>query len=210
MKEKLTDPIKIMTGVLQGETLSPTLFSLFLNDIVSQLDAEKLTGIQIGKLQVKLLLYADDKVLVASNAPDLQRLINKMAAVFKEKELQVNLTKTKIVVFRKAGQVPAGMKFTWENESIEIVNQYTYLGVPFYWNGRFGVAKKHFFEKAKIARGQLKTLLWRSRTSDVKIQHKLFMALLTSILLYGQPIWGMKWTEEVEKLQTSFLVRGLV
>ena len=59
--------------------------------------------------------------------------------------------------------------------------------------------------RAKLARGQLRTLLWRSKTTDIKVQHKLFMALTTSILLYGQPICGLNWIEDIEKFQTNFL-----
>ena len=54
-----------------------------------------------------MLMYADDKVLDTSNAPDLQRLINKMAEIFVTKELKVNLTKTKMMIFRKQVQYQA-------------------------------------------------------------------------------------------------------
>ena len=50
-------------GLLQGETSSPILFSLFVNDIEMSLTSE-LTGVMIGDLFLKILKFADDMCLV--------------------------------------------------------------------------------------------------------------------------------------------------
>ena len=50
------------TGVRHGDVLSPTLFSIFNNDLIEDLRGLNL-GINIVELQIFALLYADDKVI---------------------------------------------------------------------------------------------------------------------------------------------------
>jgi len=45
--EGTTDPIKVMRGVLQGESASPALFNLFVEGIVESLYNEKLKGLRL-------------------------------------------------------------------------------------------------------------------------------------------------------------------
>ena len=204
MSGKLTEAMKIEKGVLQGETLSPTLFSIFLNVIVTKLQ-EELHGVRWGSGQVPLLLYADDQVLVSSHAGGLKRLINKIAELFDDMDLKVNLTKTKVMVFRRGVRLPEELNFTWKHEQIEIVNEYVYLGVKFSSSGIFKKAKTAFFKKANTVLQNLKSLIIRSRIKDVNKAHKLLISLVTSILLYGAPTWGLQYVDEFEKFQTGFL-----
>jgi hypothetical protein len=52
--------IEILIGVLQGETISPSLFTIFMDDIVEKLDAESILGIKMATINILILLYADD------------------------------------------------------------------------------------------------------------------------------------------------------
>ena len=55
-------PLK--SGTRQGCPLSPLLFNIVLEDLATAIRAEKeVKGIQIGKEEVKLLLFADDMIL---------------------------------------------------------------------------------------------------------------------------------------------------
>ena len=61
-----TEAIRICMGVLQGEILSPTLFSLFLHDIECYLREQGCRGLSLNSLiDILLLAYADDIVLLA-------------------------------------------------------------------------------------------------------------------------------------------------
>ena len=54
-------------GVLQGESLSPTLFSFHLNSIVNYMNNVTNMGITLQNGKISVLKYADDVVLIATD-----------------------------------------------------------------------------------------------------------------------------------------------
>ena len=65
-------PLK--SGTRQGCPLSPLLFSIALEVLATEIRAEKeVKGIQIGKEEVELLLFADDMILYIENPKDTTR-----------------------------------------------------------------------------------------------------------------------------------------
>ena len=104
-QEGLTELFDCKLGVRQGCMLSPRLFIIFISELEKMLKKSKYKGITIGNaIEVFLLMYADDIVLVGDTVPELQRKIN-IPEIFCEKwGMEVNLKKTKVVVFRKGGK----------------------------------------------------------------------------------------------------------
>ena len=51
--------------------------------------------------------------------------------------LSVNTENTKIVVFRYTAKVSSKEKWVYNNESIEVVDCFNYLGLTIYFNGKF-------------------------------------------------------------------------
>ena len=77
-------PLK--SGTRQGCPLSPLLFNIVLKVLATAIRAEKeIKGIQIGKEEVKLSLFADDMILYIENLKDSTRklleLINQYSKV---------------------------------------------------------------------------------------------------------------------------------
>ena len=77
-------PLK--SGTNQGYPLSPLLFNLVLEVLATVIRAEKeIKGIQIGKEEVKLSLFADDMIIYIENPKDSTRklleLINEYSKV---------------------------------------------------------------------------------------------------------------------------------
>ena len=82
----LSDSFPCQIGVRQGENLSPFLFSIYLNDLESFLSEKNVAGLQNlsysieNELHVYIklfaLLYADDTILLAERANDLQYFLN--------------------------------------------------------------------------------------------------------------------------------------
>ena len=87
---------------MQGECLSPILFSLYLNDIEEQFMNSGIEGIDIDMFKMFLLLYTDDIVVFANNSEELQNGLDHFLYDFCSKwKLTININKTKIMIFRK-------------------------------------------------------------------------------------------------------------
>ena len=89
-------------GVRQGENLSPTLFSFFLNDLEAFLLAKGANAIVCEAntdniytyIKRLLLLFADDTVLFSNSKEDLQHMLNIFEQYCDQTELTVNISKT--------------------------------------------------------------------------------------------------------------------
>jgi len=200
----LTTSFKIEKSVLQGESLSPKLFTLFLDDIVDEMNAIGVPGVRISKHEVHMLLFADDIVLMATCQKELQAKIDKLKEFFENNNLRVNLSKTKVVVFRKAYSMRK-CSLTWGSDEIEQVKDYTYLGVPFHYSGKFNLACDHFITKSKQAIARTLTICAKGKIGNFKVQEQLFGSLCRSVLFYAAVIWGCEKLDELVKVQFYFL-----
>jgi hypothetical protein len=75
IKGKLSSPIKCRRGLLQGSAISPVLFSLFINDLITRLN-ETWVWVQVRGISLNSLLYADDGAIMAKDPVRLQLLLN--------------------------------------------------------------------------------------------------------------------------------------
>ena len=121
--------------------MSPLLFSLFLNDLEEQFISSGLEGLVIDICKMFLLLYADDIIIFANSAVELQEGLDLLSDYCKRWTLKINVSKTKIMIFRKSGQLPRNMAFVYDNEPLEIVNTMRYLGIVFTPGGSFSEAQ---------------------------------------------------------------------
>ena len=79
------------------------------------------------------MFYADDILLFAENAEDLQRSIDVLSMYCDRWKLTVNCKKTKVVIFRKGGRLPKDLKFTYKGLELEIVNIYIFRSRIYFW-----------------------------------------------------------------------------
>ena len=104
-EQGLTDIFECKLGVRQGCMLSPRLFIIFINELEIMLKRSEYRGISMGNaIEVFLLLYADDIVLVADTVLELQRKIRVLEKFCDKWGMEVNLTKTQVIVFRNGGK----------------------------------------------------------------------------------------------------------
>ena len=157
----------------------------------------------ITLLKTILLLYADDTVIIAGSAADLQHSLDGLNLYCTAWNLKVNITKTKVVIFSKSSCKNKGTEFTYANKRVELVESFKYLGVLFKSNGKFHLARKALFEQASKA---MFSVLTKTRTYNlnVDVQLKLFDTLVLPVLLYGCEIWGSGNIDLCEKLHLKF------
>lgn len=107
------------SGVRQGETLSPIMFSVYLNDLEHYLHSHNAPGVTcetskdpnyVIVLKLFILLFADDTVLFSNKKEDSQVMLDIFEKYCDEWRLTVNTAKTKIVIF-SGGRVSNDLKF---------------------------------------------------------------------------------------------------
>ena len=191
-------------GLLQGESTSPILFSLFVNDLESNL-RDYGVGINIQNTIMKLLMFADDTVIFSESREGLQAGLTSLYKYCKKWGITVNAAKTKIVVFRKAGRLPAKDIWRYGDQIIDIVSSFKYLGFNLTSGGSFSGTIQDLTNSARRAMFGLKTIIHRNSELLPSMQIKLFNSLVSPILGYGSEIWGMSKADPMEKLHLSFL-----
>ena len=129
----------------QGENLSPLLFALFLNDLDTFFSKQKGDTLHyIDKLyndcnnnvsrmlNLFVLLYADDTVIMAENECGMQRNLNLLNEYCNCNGLRVNISKTKMMVFARSKTRLRNLPtFKFGNLDLDLVDDYVYLGICF-------------------------------------------------------------------------------
>ena len=138
----------ISIGLRQGQTSSPALFALFLEDLEMFFQNEQDCGLTIRDICIFILLFADDMVLTGNSREDLQHSLNRLHEYCERWGLEVNIGKTKIVVFRKRGKIKATDKWYFNNSEIEVVDNFSYLGVILNYTGSFHLNNQWLVGKA--------------------------------------------------------------
>ena len=82
-----------------------------------------------------LLAFADDIVIIARSAAEMQAILDRLLNYCILNKLRVSTRKTKVVIFKKGGRNLQNINFYYGNEEIKIVKEYTYLGVCFSKSG---------------------------------------------------------------------------
>ncbi len=131
INNKLTDWFNCTTGVKQGCNLSPTLFTVFANDLVQEINDLDL-GIKLDDTKVSMLMYADDIVLITNTEEKLQAMLNVLHEWCKRWRVLINTNKSKCVHFRKGRTQRTEFTFKIGENNLETVEQYKYLGVTFH------------------------------------------------------------------------------
>ena len=136
-------------GLKQGEIMSPLLFSLFIDDIELYLQGDTSCGLNLGDVQILLLLFADDVVILSENPNDLQNSLNKLLNYCNKWGLEVNTVKTKVVFFRKKKRALRCNETWYYNcKKLEVVNDFHYLGTTFSHTGSFSNNTRTLLNKA--------------------------------------------------------------
>ena len=118
------DPISSNLGLKQGCPLSPMLFNLYIDDIKDIFDAQ-CDPITIQNENISHFLYADDLVLISSNAEGLQRSLDKLGDFAESKKLTISIKKSKSIIFNSQGRF-IKQQFSIKGEIIEPVNTFCY------------------------------------------------------------------------------------
>jgi exonuclease III len=184
----------IRQGVRQGCPLSPLLFSCFVETLAVRL--RTVGGVQLGSRWLHSLLYADDVAILADSPESLQSMLDVVSGFCREFRLKLNMSKSKILrVPPRPSTAPEEITATYQDETVEVVTEYKYLGLWFTqdlnWN-------RHIAFVVKKARKKIDTLagFFGHKGISHPVKTKVWSALVQPRILYGTEI-----TELTQKQQ---------
>ena len=152
-----------------------------------------------------------------STSPEsLQKCISKLEQYCIKWKLQVNLKKTKIMIFNKQGSLIKKYKFYFNNNIIENVKEYKYLGFTFTCSGLDNKGKCNLLKQAKKAWYAIKHCLQKSENRCFSTYTHIFDSQVKPIMLYACEVWADSLKENktiteniqnnpIEKFQISVL-----
>ena len=202
LKDGYLDPIASNLGLRQGCPLSPMLFNLYIEDIKEVFD-NTCEPITLQDIKINHFLYADDLVLVSHSANGLQNSLDKLASFAESRHLTINIKKSKTMIFNAAGRL-IKKEFRVNNESLEAVNSFCYLGFEIKPSGTVKHAMNTLYYKAKRAMRPLLCTMARFNI-PVKTSIKLFHTYISPILLYNVENWAIMTDSELNKFTETSL-----
>lgn len=203
--EKCTRKFWTRKGLGQGCPLSPLLFFILIADVEEFLRKRGNGGASIGRSRFYTLAYADDLAVIATNENKLRRMLKSLGKYFKEKEMILNVEKSKVLVFSRKDRDRGKRKWRWKEEEIEEVEEFKYLGYTFMKNNRDDAHIREVTRKAAGIMAQIWGIRERKLGGDWERRMMMFNIMVKSIFMYGVEIWGWEEREKLEALQARYV-----
>lgn len=195
-----SDSFTCDTGLRQGDSLSPILFSFYINDLPSKLSSAK------DQMSNDILLYADDLAILAESKISLQKKLDLLYDYCKVQQLTVNISKSKIIVFNATKK---SEPILYNDCILEEVDDFKYLGITLNRKGNMRYSQQILIKQAIRARATLDNYLRKHKHMSIKIIFELFDTLITPIILYNCELWGITIVKEIEQFHLAFMKRIL-
>ena len=195
-----SDCFDVSNGLKQGCLISPIMFNLYIDDLITEINALE-RGLKIGDKKVSMLLYADDIVLMANTARDLQCMLDCLNTWCSRWGLTVNPKKTKVMHFKPKGRNRTNFQFACGNDLIELTERYKYLGLWFSENLDLQFMAEQVAASAHRALGVIISKAKQMCGMPYECYSKLYESLVQSILDYGSCVWGMREFDCINAVQ---------
>ena len=207
-----TNPINIMAGILQGDTLAPFLFLIVLDYVLRKsLDQNRSKGLELRPRQSSRnpaihltdADFADDLALLSNTLEGAQLLLRSLESAANCVGLYLNERKTEYMSYNQPDNRLETIKTT-SDYTLKHVDDFKYLGSYISSSQRDFNARKGM---AWSARNDLDRI-WRSKL-DTRIKIKIFRATVEPILLYGSETWTLpaRMERRLDGCYTRLLMR---
>jgi hypothetical protein len=183
-------------GVRQGCCMSPLLFNIFAETMMTEAMEGIEEGVKIGGNLVKDIRFADDQGMIASTEKGLQKIMDRLNSTAEKYGMKINIKKTKVM--RVSRNVGEKINIMVNGKQIEQVENFKYLGSTITEDGRCEKEVKIRIAMAKEAFNKRKELL--TKKFKISVRKKLVKTLIWSTLLYGSETWTLR-KEEIKRLE---------
>ena len=187
----VSDSFEVKVGVHQGSALSPYLFILVLDHLL--------------KGEVKdvpwCMLFADDMVLIAEDAQEIERMLEQVRKALEDKGLKINRDKTEYMESRWQGEQGEPNSVKLQNVTLNRAKDYRYLGSYVEEGG--GLDRE---VEGKVQAGWCK---WREASGilcdkqvPLKLKGKYYSTVVRPAMMYSSECWAIKKSQE-QKLKVA-------
>jgi hypothetical protein len=183
---QLSDAFPLNRGVRQGCPMSPTLFNIFINDILAGCDPY---GIPIGNTSTVIpgLLFADDLVILAPSAEALQCSLDLVSQWASYHEMSFGIKKCGVIPFTPAPYFQH--HWSLQNQALPVVDSYCYLGIDIRQDLSLSPWLEKKASKARKAYYAIRPVL-QCHSIPVWIRVLMVRTLIESRLRYGCELHG--------------------
>ncbi len=193
-------------GVRQGCPISPALFDVFVDELVSMLKRRKL-GLAFGhsdagiRRKVTALMYADDVLLMADSATELQDMVDVVHEFCNKWRIEVNCKKSQVMVVIPVGDLPPTHVWKFGDTTLDVVHEYKYLGIMFSDDLSWEKHASRVAKKVGRTLARLGVLLGR-RELPTALKSLVWDSVAGSVLNYGAEVWEPPTKELLLKLES--------
>ena len=196
----VTEWFDITSGVRQGDPLSPTLFCILINELIEEVKQLQL-GVFVKDRRLSILAFADDIVLIGRDESELAILLRQVEMWCRKYRLMVNTEKTKIVHFRRKRKDRSCHVFKFNDQNLEYVSNYKYLGVTMHEHMEFKVNAEILAGSAGRALGGVLSKFKTLKNVGFRTFEKMYYTSVVPIMDYSCGVWGYNCHQELEKIQ---------
>ena len=188
----LGDWFRTTIGVRQGCILSPTLFNIFLEEIMTEALEKHHGTVSIGGRTITNLRFADDIDGLAGDEEELEALAECLDTASRKYGMDINADKTKVMTSN-----PNGIQnyINIKDHALDNVSTFKYLGSIISEEG----SKPEILARTAQATAAMTKLkrIWKDKNIQLSSKVRLMRALVISIFLYACESWTL--TAELER-----------
>ena len=202
LNNSIGDWFRTTVGVRQGCVLSPTLFNIFLEKIMTDALNDHEGTVSIGGRSITNLHFANDIDGLAGREEELADLVERLDKTSTVFDMQINAEKTKLMTNNTNG---FSTDIRVNGEKLDCINRFKYLGAIIADEGsKLEILAR--ITQATAALAKLKTI-WNDRNIVLSSMIRLMRSLVMSIFLYACESWTL--TADTERRIQAMEMRCL-
>ena len=184
IEKEMSEEIKILRGVRQGDPISPKLFTATIEEVFKNCEIEE-RGIDIDGEKLTDLRFADDVALTANSVEDMEIQLNILNQESKKIGLKIHRGKTKFMTNYETSQ-----SIKIEGIDIEKVDQYKYLGQTIAMEDRTANEVQLRIKAGWSVFGRYKEIL-QNKEIPMCLKRQVFNQCIIPTLIYGCQTWTL-------------------